>query len=163
MNYILKHDLVWLGSLPRVADPSATVLLIGGNGHQIAVPVPLLLAASPLVRNILTDHLPPAYSPCCFSIPTASGDVLQLVGDILTTGTAADKHDENIEIIKQVLGMLGIEASLDVCSFENKNAGCPLDGIVEVIDNIVVSESHEEEIKLEVTVTLEEKDSSFAI
>jgi len=158
MNYILKRDLVWLGSLPQITDASATVLLIGGNGHQVAVPASLLLAASPLVRNILTDHLPPSYSPCCFSIPAASGDVLQLVRDILTTGIVADEHGERIEIIKHVLGMLGVEASLDVCSFGNKNAGCPLDGKVELKNYPFVSEAHEE-IKLEVTVTLEEKDS----
>jgi len=160
MNCILKHDLKWLVSLPQNADRSATVLLIGGNGHQVAVPASILLATSTLVRNILTDLLPPAYSQCCFSIPAATGDSLQLVAEILTTGAVANNHEESIEIIKQVLGMLGVEALLDVCSLENKKAGSHLGGIVEVLDNSVLAEGRDADIKVEVTVTLEEKDSS---
>jgi len=160
MNCILKHDLNWLVSLPQNGNCSTTVLLIGGNGHQVVVPASILLATSPLVRNILTDHLPPAYSQCCFSIPAATGDSLQLVANMLTTGAVADNHEEIVEIIKQVLGMLGVEALLDVCSFENKNAGRHLGGVVEAVDNSVLTEGREAEIKVEVTVTLEEKDCS---
>ena len=112
MNYVLKRDPVWLQLLNPSSGPSDTLLLLGGDGHQVAVPAPLLLAASPLVRNILTDHLPPACSPCCFSIPAATGDVLQLVWDIVTTGKAIGDHGERIEEVKQVLKSLRVEASI---------------------------------------------------
>ena len=155
----MKRDLVWLGSFPLNADPSATVLLIGENGHQVAVSASLLLAASPLVRNILTDHLPPACSPCCFSIPAASGDVLQLVWDIMTTGKATGDHGERIEEVKQVFKSLGVEASI-VCGSPGKKSTDPLlDRKMEVEDFMGVSEEsvQEEKVKLEVIVKLEEK------
>ena len=64
MNYVLKRDPAWLGSLPT-HDFGTDLLLLGGDGHQVAVPAALLLAVSPLVRSIFGNLLPPAYSPGC--------------------------------------------------------------------------------------------------
>ena len=47
---------------------------------QVVVPAVVLLAASPLARNILSDHLPPSYSPIVMSFPAVTEDVLQVVG-----------------------------------------------------------------------------------
>ena len=118
MNLILKHDPVWLGSLPS-PDASTSLVLLGVDGHQVAVPAPLLLAVSPLVRNILSDLLPPAYCPCFLSIP-ATGEVLQVVMDILTTGTVAGDH---VDEVRQVLGMLGVEALIVSYQLESIQVG----------------------------------------
>ena len=66
MSLIIKRDPVWLACLPT-PDVSAILLLLGGDGQQVAVPVPLLLAFSPVVRSILTDHIPPNGIPCCLA------------------------------------------------------------------------------------------------
>ena len=98
MSYVLKRDAVWLESLP-MSDTSGTIVLLSGDGCQVVVPAVLLLAASPLVRNMLTDHLPPIYSPIFLSLPAVTGDVLQVVGEILSSGTAAGV---NIDKLKEV-------------------------------------------------------------
>ena len=122
MNLILKRDPVWLECLPT-PDVSANLLLLGGDGQQVVVPAPLLLAASPVVRSILTYHLPPAYSPCCLSLPAVTGDVLQVFGDILATGAAAGTHEDKIEEVMQVFEMLGVEAWIMRCLLESIQLG----------------------------------------
>jgi len=118
MSLILKRDPVWLQCLPP-PDASATLLLLGGDGQQVAVPAALLLAASPVVRSILTDHLPPAYSPCCLSLPATTGDVLQVFGDILATGAAAGAHEDKIEEVQQVFEMMEVDAWIVKCHLES--------------------------------------------
>jgi len=122
MNLILKRDPVWLQCLPTI-ETSATLLLLGGDYQKVAVPAHLLLAASPLVRRILTDHLSPTYSPCCISLPAATSDVLQVFGEILTTGRAAGAHEEEIEEVQQVFEMLGVEALIVRCHLESVQSG----------------------------------------
>jgi hypothetical protein len=56
MNFILKRDYVWLGSFLSL-NACPTLLILGGDGQQVAVPDTLLLAASPLLRSILTFGL----------------------------------------------------------------------------------------------------------
>jgi len=126
MSLILKRDPVWLQCLPP-PDASATLLLLGGDGQQVAVPAPLLLAASPTVRSILTDHLPPAFSPCCISIPATTGDVLQVFGDIIETGTAAGGHENKIEDVHQVFEMLGVDAWIVRCHLVSIQLGQALE------------------------------------
>ena len=63
MKYALKRGVVWLESLP-IVDHIATILVLGVDGHLVAVPAPLLLAVSPLMKSILSEHLPSAYSQC---------------------------------------------------------------------------------------------------
>jgi len=126
MNLKLKGDPVWFGSLPS-PDASPTLLLLGGDGQQVAVPAPLLLAVSPLVRSILTDLLPPAYSPCFFSLPGATEDVLHVVVDILATGAAGGEHKDKIQNVRQVFEMLGVEVSLVNCQVDSGQADWLLD------------------------------------
>jgi len=115
MNLILKRELQFLPT----ADASATLLLLGGDGRQVAVLAPLLLAASPVVRSILNDLLPPAYSPCCLSLPDTTGDVLQVFGDLLATGAAAGDHEDKIEEVQQVFEMLEVDAGIVKCHLES--------------------------------------------
>ena len=123
MNLILRHDPVWLESLPTPdGSTTPTLLLIGGDSRQVEVPAALLLAVSPLVRSILTDLLPPAYCLCFLSLP-ATGEVLQVVRDLLTSGTVAGDHVDAIEEVRQVLGMLGIEALLVSYQLESIQVG----------------------------------------
>jgi len=162
MNYILKLDPVWL-QLPNPSPgPSASLFLLGGDGHQVEVPAPFLLAASPLVKNILTYHLPPAYSPCCFSIPAATGDVLHLVRDILTSGIAAGDHGTRLEDVKQALKSLGVKASIVFGSPGKKSTDPFIDRKMGVEDLTCVSEesAQEKKVKLEIIVKLEEKYTS---
>ena len=146
MKYVLRRDAVWLESL-HTADHAVTLLLLGGDGHQVAVPAPLLLAASPLVRNILTDHLPPAYSQCFLSLPSATEDVLEVVRDILATGVAAGAHKDRIDEVRQVFDMLGVNAPLVSCHSESINVGQVLGEEVEefteekVLDTVLMDYS----------------------
>jgi len=119
-SYILKQDVVWIESLP-LSEPSDRIILLGGDGGQVAVPGVLLLAVSPLARNILCDHLPPPYSPIVISIPAVTGDVLQVVGDILATGTAAGVTEEIMDKVEEVFKALELLDSLVVeCSDVSK-------------------------------------------
>jgi len=130
MKYTLKRDIVWRESL-LTADHAATLLLLGGDGHQVAVPAPLLLAASPLVRSILADHLPPTYSPCFLSLPFATQDVLQDVKNILATGEADDVHENRIEEVSKVFETLSVKAVLISCPTKSTDIGLVLDSEVE--------------------------------
>jgi hypothetical protein len=150
MNLILKKDPVWLGSLPT-PDDSTTIVLVGSDGHQVAVPAYHLLAVSHLVRSILTDLLPPAYCPCFLSLPATRG-ILQVVRDILNTGTVAGDLVEEVEEVRQVLGMLGVEAL--IVSYQ--------------LESIQVGQVFERDIKEEISaeepdISLEDKEINFKI
>jgi len=111
MNLTLKQDLVWLDCITTPAT-SASIHLLGGDGQQIAVPVTLLLAASSLVKSILTGQLLPPCCPSIFSLPASTAGVLQVFVDILSTGAAACDEVDQIEEVKQVFEMLGVEADI---------------------------------------------------
>jgi len=152
----LKRDPVWLDCLPT-SDVSATLLLIGGDGQQVAVPVPLLLAVSPVVRRLLTDHLPPAYSPCCLSLPATTGDVLQVFRDILATGAAVGAPEDKIDEVRQIFNMLGVEATIVSCHLESIRVGIVLD---RDIKKERLDEENTCETRLEITVKIEPKEES---
>eukprot|EP00092_Neocalanus_flemingeri_P025838 GFUD01028005.1.p1 GENE.GFUD01028005.1~~GFUD01028005.1.p1 ORF type:complete len:144 (-),score=30.47 GFUD01028005.1:623-1054(-) len=110
MTYLLKRDLdpVWLETLPLV-DSSSVISLIGSDGGQVAVPAVLLLASSPLVRAVLSkDHSPPVYVPPVISLPSVSGDVLQVVGTMLAAGTAFVSEGMKVKV-QEAFKMLRIE------------------------------------------------------
>ena len=116
---ILKLDNlpVWLKSLTS-SSSSAVIILCGGEKNsEVEVPSIALLAASPLLRILLSDHLPPpgGNSPVYLTIPIATHEVLLVVRDILVTGTGrAVPGDRKVKEVKQIFKMLMIEASL-VC------------------------------------------------
>jgi len=152
---VLKRNPVWLASLP-VSATSATIVLLGKDEDQVAVPAPLLLAASPLARSVLADLLPPAYSQHFLTLTDVAEAVLKLVGEILSSGIVTDVQDAHqVEEVKQVLVMLGIEPSLLCCHNENIK--------VENIENEGFDTTdNKEAIKLEITVetqdTLKDED-----
>ena len=161
MNLILKRDPVWLECLPT-PDVSATLLILGGDGQQVAVPVPLLLAVSPVVRSILTEHLPPAYSPCCLSLPATTGDVLQVFGNILATGAAVGAHKDKIEEVRQVFEMLGVEALIVSCHLQSIQLGLVLDRDIKKdssteISGIGLDEENICQLDINVKIELKEK------
>jgi len=136
---VLKQDPVWLATLP-VGVTSAPIILLGKDECQVAVPAPLLLAASPLLRRVLADLLPPAFSPCFVSIAVTEY-VLKQVAGILSSGSVACEQEGEVEEVKQVLVMLGIESSLVSC-----------DKYEDVLDkNIKVEDESEIEIEMEIT------------
>jgi len=159
MILILKRDAVWLGSLPS-PHAGPTLLLLGRDGQQVAVPAPLLLAASPLVRSILTGHLPPAYGPCFLSLPSVTEEVLHVVVDILTTGEVVVEHEDNIEKVKVVFCMLGIDAFLVSCHVESIQVGQMLEKDIKAEncrEGTDFSLDEENIIKFEVIVKTEDK------
>jgi len=158
MNVIFKRDPVWLESLPNPHASPTLLLLLGGDGQQVAVPAPVLLAASPLVRSILTDLLPPAYGPCFLSLPAVTGEVLCVVVDILTTGeVVVGECEDNIEEVKEVFGMLGVDALLVSCHVESVPVGQVLDRELKVenSEETDFSLNEENKIKFEVIVKIE--------
>ena len=61
-------------------NPGSVIVLMSGDGLQVTVPAVLLLSFSQLVRNLLIDHLPPAFSPPAISsLPAVLRMTLQLV------------------------------------------------------------------------------------
>ena len=85
----LKKDPAWFKSFPFNAG---TVILLQGDDPdcQVSVPAALLIAISPLVRNILSaGHLPPAFSTPAISFPSVSVDILETVGEMLVSGNAS--------------------------------------------------------------------------
>jgi len=159
MNLILKHAPVWLGSV-HPPDGRATLVLMGGDGHQVAVPAPLLLAVSPLVRSILRDLLPPPYCPCFLSLP-ATGEVLEVVRDILTTGKVAGHHVNEVEEVRQVLGILGVEAMIVSYQIESIQVGQVFER--DVKEDFSTDGPHnslvEEKVKMEVIVKVEDREN----
>jgi len=150
MNLILKNDPVWIGSLKSLSS-SHTLLLLGGDGLQVEVPAPLLLAVSPLVRRILTDLLPPAYSQYCLSLPDATEEVLKVMADVLVTGSTGGEHVDKMEDVRQVFEILEVEVSLVSCHLES----IALDRSIKVENSS--GGPYEENIKKEVNVESEDK------
>lgn len=136
---ILKRDrdAVWLESLLTTSDASGVIVLLGGNNCTIAVPTFLLLAASPLVRKMLsvTDHLPPAYSPVYLSIPDATLGVLEVFRDILVKGTTAPVTDEKVRDVRQTFQMLMVDVSLVCCQSNSIDVGKAFDKDIKVEDH----------------------------
>ena len=99
-----------------------TALLLSRDGQEVKVPLAPLLAASHLVRSMVTEtpHLHPGiHGPLILSFEVAS-DILVGAGEILATGESNLK-EEDIEDVKQVLEMLRVEANL---SYDLKNEYC---------------------------------------
>ena len=79
-----------------------------------------LLSASPLVRSILSDHLPPlAWSPVHLTIPAAAQETLEVVRDILIIGTVAGLGAGIVENVRQILEILMIDTSLLCCQSQS--------------------------------------------
>ena len=75
------------------------------------VPALLLLAASPVVRIILSDRLPSSHSPVV-TFQGVTEDTLKVFGDIISTGIAAGIMEKNLSKVEDVFNMLGVVGAL---------------------------------------------------
>jgi len=115
---------VWMNSF-LASYSNDVITLCGDNNSQVEVSSVVMLAASPLTRIILSDHLPPpAYSPVYLTIPSATHQVLLAVRDILFSGTVAGLDVEKVEEVRRILKMLMIEASLVCCHSMTIDVSC---------------------------------------
>jgi len=110
MSLVLSKYPNWLETL---CSSEVALTLLGEDGCQVQVPAALLVAVSPLVKSMMADLLPPAYSPHVISIPTVTGAVLLLVAELLFKGTAV--LQANNGEVQEVFKMMGIEAFLSYC------------------------------------------------
>ena len=78
MKYALKRDVVWLESIP-IVDNIATILVLGVDGHLVAVPAPLLLAVSPLMIEYLVRTSSFCLQSMLFSCHSESINVEQVL------------------------------------------------------------------------------------
>jgi len=164
----LKKDPAWFSSLLPL--PSEVVILLQGDGpeRQVSVPAALLVASSPLVRNILSvGHLPPAFSIPVICIPSVSADILVGVVEMLVLGTISMDRTGCCQVM-EVFKMMGIAFETEVTK-NNLNMKI-LDNVSEEVDNPdcleklvgVVPEEwfqdgqiNSENVKLEINVKLE--------
>jgi len=120
MTFKLKlEDPSWVELLTNLenADMMSEVHLRGGNrrsGYQVAVPAILLVAVSPLARNILVNIHAPQYQPPVIIVPSISCEALQKMVEIIHTGTGSVTVSMLGEI-QDIFQMFGIEGGL-VCS-----------------------------------------------
>ena len=115
MCFVLKRDPVWFepASVNRICG-SDSISLLSEDGHQISVPTVLLLAASPLVRIMVSDLHPAVHGPLSLSV-AVTGDVLSAVGEICITGVA-NIRDISLKLeVQLALKMIGLEPILKCC------------------------------------------------
>jgi len=113
MYLVLRKDPDWPKTLFSTDISAGALTLLGEDGSQVQVPAGLLVAVSPLVKNMMADLLPPAYSPHVISLPAVTGAVLLVVAELLSKG-ATVVHANNGEV-QDVFKMMGIEASFSYC------------------------------------------------
>ena len=116
-SIVLSRDPDWLGQLETISS----LTLLSEDGCQVPVSFELLVAVSPLVSSMMADLLPPAYSPHVISIPAVIGDVLLLVAEILSKGSAAVVNEGSMEKVQDVFKMMRIEAFISCCQFDNNS------------------------------------------
>jgi len=112
----LKRDPVWFSTLELNAADTAIILQGDGPESQVSVPGGLLVASSPLVRNILSaGHLPPVYSTPVISFPSVSAAILASVKEMLVLGKASMAMDRiRMYQVMEVFKMIGIDIETDV-------------------------------------------------
>ena len=118
MTFKLKlHEYpAWVESLTNLeySNMMSEVYLKGGSGSQVSVPAILLVAVSPLARDILTTDQAPQYHTPVITVPSISGEALQKMVDILVTGEGSVSVQWFGEI-QDVFKTFGIEGGL-ICS-----------------------------------------------
>jgi len=106
----LKRDPALTNDL--ICTTLGTAILQSRDNEKVQVPLAPLLSTSKLIRLMVAEsHLHPAiHGPLILSCEVST-KALVSVGDILGTGETRISND-NIEEIKQVLSMLGVDADL---------------------------------------------------
>ena len=113
MSYVLSKTPAWLESpVFSFSHPGSEIVLLSGDGHQVRVPAVLLLSTSHLVRSLLSDHLPLAYSPPAISLPAVTRQVLYVVRQLCTEGRAYVDEERKGEV-ENVFNMLNVSCQLD--------------------------------------------------
>jgi len=112
----LRRDPNWVkyGHL----HTGSVILLYGDDPNcqvSVSVPVPILVACSPLVRNIImdADHLPPSLSKTTISFPSFSSEILDYFREMLVSGTAC-MDMASLSGVREVFKMLEIEGWLSI-------------------------------------------------
>lgn len=154
MSLTLKRDPVWLDSLELSDANEALATMIGDDGCHVSVPTVLLLAASPLLRSISAPSL--CLCHICISVPSASGDVLQAVKEIIQRGRVELSY-ELIGKVTEVFKLLAVEAVLE-------NIGSDIligieDGhTIDIMENSDVQTKVKEECLIEMGIKFEKED-----
>jgi len=109
MAYVLSRDKAL--TIPLLST-YGTAVLLSKDCQEVLIPLAPLLGASTLVRSMVTQanlH-PGVHGPLILSLDVAA-EVLVSLREILSKGET-DVREETIIEVKQVLGMLGVEANL---------------------------------------------------
>ena len=116
MYYVFKSDNppAWLDHLGTVCG---TVTLASEDGHQVSVSTAILLAMSPLVRSILSDIHPADYGPLVM-VFAVCGDVLRVVGEILSKGEVNVKDERFEGEVQLFFKRIGVELFLNCTKVE---------------------------------------------
>lgn len=117
MFYVLKRDPVWL-TLPVEAE-GGSVSLLSEDGCQVSVPTVLLLAASPLLRAMVTGLHTSLHCPLVISFEAVSVEVLLAVREILSKGVVAVEDDRIMLEVQLVFNNMGLVAFLSCCKIEH--------------------------------------------
>jgi len=119
MEVLLQRQLCW----PELVTDtnlknSSQIKLVSAEGLETFVPVQLLAAFSPFLNSILASSSScESFTTPCFSIPSATDSILQLLAQILLTGqTGAQEGFEstmkNLKELQGVLSLLGLNVKL---------------------------------------------------
>jgi len=154
MSCVLKRDPAWLKSLPINSTLDALADLMGESGH-VSVPATLLLAASPLLRSMMTDILHPGYSPLVILLPGVEGDVLQVLLELLLKGTSEINEDMQMKI-RQLFDILNIG---DSCSLQTEF----IKNMEYYEDDDLEYDHQDSKVKLEIQVKVEQDEECQGI
>jgi len=156
MYYVFKSDNppAWLDHLGTVCG---TVTLASEDGQQVSVSTAILLAMSPLVRSILSDIHPADYGPLVMVLAVC-GDVLHVVGEILSKGEVNVKDERFEGEVQLFFKRIGVELFLNCTKVEVIKSD--LISEIEVKDEAISGEINISEI--EILVNVEFVDDSSA-
>merc|ERR1719233_1367972 len=153
MCQVLKRDssLHWFSDLTKAV--SEEMLLISEDGSEVSIPTITLLAASPVVRSMVSDIV--KLSPLALSLTGVSRSVLVCVSQILGTGEVNVEKDIGEEVM-MVMKMLGVRVSLSFFQIENFGAGIMKDNQEKEQNNMGRDEIYLNEVKLEISDKLDD-------
>jgi len=157
MMYVFKRNPDWLQI--ELSSVCGEATLRSEDGREISVPVASLLATSTLMRSILSDfHFHPALqSPLILSC-ACSAESLSTAGEVLSKGLAMVKDDKQLDDVKDVLGLLGVEMALGSTEIEQNLVlyGDAVDNEIINHDETNVGGGSDDEVKFEIIVKLED-------
>jgi len=153
MCQVLKRDssLHWCSDLTTAV--SEEMLLIAKDGSEVSIPTITLLAASPVIRSMVSDIV--KFSPLALSLTGVSRSVLVCVSKILGTGEVNVNKDIREEVM-MAMKMLGVRVSLNFFQIENLGAGIMEDNQEKEQNNMGKDKINLNEEKLEISDKLDD-------